>query len=440
MRHAKFYRTIGWIFRISWLARLTVIVCGFIAFLIVHLTEDKLDRLLRRAMRLPMSDHVFYWVGTIRDHAPSVKALVFIFVLIILFWPILRHFIQGIKFSTLAGTGKAILATVAIFIAVALFTFRPGTDSMGTNYAIIARDPFSQNTSSHSTQLLMPALACFFYLRDFKSYYLFSVLLTLVFIALLYSWMKYHASLKIWHFVSLFTCSFVIFQYQYGGYSDILVYIFFVIVMGDNTNQDAKLSALVLALLAHVSSVFTGIILAFRYLDRKNLFGYVLLVAMYGLIWLWVSDWNIQAIMATHSVEGRSGVDWLIQSPLQEIMGILVSYKVLWIAFVTAIWVSLKKRLFQDGIFIVACIGSGLLMTILGVDTSRLMGFAFPGILIAISVIQNQLEVKKSHQLLGTLFLLNLVAPSFYIGLNGWIEFYPGIYNFLYGWMDKIRL
>lgn len=407
-----------------------------ILFSVVHLTADKIDRLARKASRLPVSEFFLQLVDAVHDHAPAIKTVAFVCALLITGWPILKFLAVTIpgpgRFARLA---RVLIVAGGVAVAVGVLAFRPGTDSMGTNYALLARDPFAQSTSSHSTRLLMPALAYIFHLRDFQPYYLFTVFLTVAFIALLYLWTEDHAPLRTWQLISLCTCSFVIFQYQYGGYPDILVFLFFILIMQKNISQEARLSLLILALLTHESSLFVGSILAWRYLDRKNLIGYLLLAFAYGTIWLWLSGWDIQAIAGKHSVGGKSGLEWLAASRAQELLGVLVSYKAVWLAIAAALWISVREKLFTDAVFIAACLGAGIFMTTLGVDTSRLMGFAFPGALAAIAVVANRAKSRSPTNLLSVILLLNLLAPSFYIGLNGWIEFFPGVYNLLYGWI-----
>lgn len=92
----------------------------------------------------------------------------------------------------------------------------------------------------------------------------------------------------------------------------------------------------------------------------------------------------------------------------------------------------------HDLIFMLACAAAGILMTVFGVDTSRLMGFAFPGFLVALAVVTKYLEQGKAKRLLIPLFIVNLLLPSFNIGLNSGIEFFPGLYQFLYGWMASL--
>jgi hypothetical protein len=74
----------------------------------------------------------------------------------------------------------------------------------------------------------------------------------------------------------------------------------------------------------------------------------------------------------------------------------------------------------------------GIFMTFVGVDTSRLMGFAFPGLLLAIRTIRHQMAPRAAERTLAIVFAANLLIPSFYVGLNTGIVLRPGLYEQMY--------
>lgn len=404
-------------------------------FLIVHLTASRIDWVLRRWSRSSILPLITANADLIRSYAPTVKTAIFICAVVILCIPIMMDVYKKLRSSKFREIALGFLGAILISFLLYVLVFRPMTDSMGTNYAIIARSPFAQDSGVHNKRLLMPALAYLFHLRDFQPYYIFSAVLTIAFIALLLHWTRDHAPLSIWQVFSLCTCSFVIFQYQYGGYPDILVYILFILVMLDYTSPSSKFSLLILALLTHEASVLIGSILAWRYLDRKSFVLYILAVLLYGLVWFWVSGQDVDVMLRGHKVEGLSGLAWFTNVPLKELIGVLVAYKAIWIIFFISLRVSVQKHMFRDMLFILACVGAGIFMTVLGVDTSRLMGFAFPGFLIALALVYKHFDSVNSRRILSLIFLLNLILPSFNIGLNGGIEFFPGLYRVFYGWM-----
>jgi hypothetical protein len=424
---------------LSRLMRALVFLGGvLVLFLIVHLTKSRMDWLLRRWTRASIFPFITANADLIRAYAPTVKALAFFCAVAILCIPIAVDAYRNLRTSKIAEVVRLIFSAILIWAALYLLVFRPVTDSMGTNYAIIARSPFTQDSGIHNKRLLMPALAYLFYLRDFQPYYMFSAALTIGFIALLIHWTSAHAPLSLWQIVSLCTCSFVLFQYEYGGYPDILVYVLIILVMQDFTQPYSKLSLLILAMLTHEASVLVGVILAWRYLDRKRFIFYLLAVMSYLLIWFFVSGQDLDVMLRGHKVEGFSGLAWFAAAPIKAWIGVLVAYKAVWLLFFISVWISVRQRLFPDLIFMLACVVAGIFMTVLGVDTSRLMGFAFPGFLVALAVVTKYLEPAKAGMILFPIFLVNLLLPSFNIGLNSGIEFFPGLYQILYGWMAAL--
>jgi hypothetical protein len=139
-----------------------------ILFLIVHLTKSRIDWLLRRWTRAALFPFVTANADLIRAYAPTVKAMAFTGAVLILGIPIAVDVYRSLRSSKVAELARLISSAVLIWAALYLLVFRPVTDSMGTNYAIIARSPFTQESGIHNKRLLMPALAYLFHLRDFQ--------------------------------------------------------------------------------------------------------------------------------------------------------------------------------------------------------------------------------------------------------------------------------
>jgi hypothetical protein len=76
--------------------------------------------------------------------------------------------------------------------------------------------------------------------------------------------------------------------------------------------------------------------------------------------------------------------------------------------------------------------GMGLLMTILGVDTSRLFGFTFPMILLSLKILKNKPMTWFERKTLSVILLLNLFLPSAFIFLNAGVGVDSGVYAWLY--------
>jgi len=308
-----------------------------------------------------------------------------------------------------------------------------GNQSMGEGYAWRSRAPFDQDTTNYSKQLFMPAIAHVLFFREGWLYYVFSNVVFFVFLAVLYSWLKNHTGVKPWHFLSLSTCSFVVFQYQFPGYPDVLLFTFFVLAMTPEYTQQSKLCCLLLALATHFLGLFVGAILAYRYLKGSWRLSYFIAAALYGVIWMTAYDFNLQKIFGEHNnIYGMSAQDWLLIAPLAEALGVFIAFKAVWGLLILATGLALLCRLYGDAIFIAGCVFAGLLITFLGVDTSRHMAIAFPAVLVALESIGKHMPQRSADRTLSIVFLFNMMIPSFYVGLNMGIVLRPGLYETLY--------
>jgi len=178
--------------------------------------------------------------------------------------------------------------------------------------------------------------------------------------------------------------------------------------------------------------------LAWRYLGRNEKLVYGFALLFYDVIWLLASGLSIYDIFASHNVSGMSGLEWVISNLSLELFGIFLSYKMIWIIIVWAIIVGIQSEMWEDVKFILANIGTGILMTILAVDTSRIMGFAFPGLLISLSVLKNKISTDFSKRVLAIIYLFNLFLPSIYVGLNSGAIMPFGLYKSYYSFISDL--
>ncbi|HUI88386.1 MAG TPA: hypothetical protein VLX61_06640 [Anaerolineales bacterium] len=408
-----------------------------ISFLIIHLTQDRIAWLASLVPTfaasgafLPKSDWMLIYL-------PSIKGLLFSASIALVAIPAFQNARAILLTSKARDLIRSIALAAGSAVLLGLLVFSPGSWDMGLYYSKAALNPFIQNAGWYNTRLLMPALAHILFFRGPWLYYAFTMILTIGFLCLLSSWTKDHLSLPFWQFISLCTSSFVIFQYQIGGYPDILVFIFFILVMREDFNENARLSLLLLALVTFEASAVMGVILAWRYLRRRGFVTYVLAVMVYLLIWFAVSGFNMNVILTSHNVV-TPGFEWLLRTAAKELLGLFIAYKALWALIVFGIVLALRQKRFADALFITGSILGGISMTVIALDTSRLMGFAFPGLLVALSVIAQTIADKLARRTFVTTFIINLIIPSFYQGLNTGIRWSPGIYKLLYSWIPVL--
>ena len=254
-------------------------------FLIIHFTPDRINWLVNSIPPLAGLENFQPESDLMRIYVPSLKGLAFLCSAGILLIPIFNDVRNRLHNVESKAVTRPMINAMVVVILLMILVFNPGSKGLGSDYARISRNPFTTISGLFNTRLLMPAFANVLFFRGNWLYYIFSIILAIIFIALLYSWMKSNSPIPLWQFVSLCTSSFVIYQFQTPGYPDILVFICFILVMQDLTSQESKLSLLILALVAYESSLFVGVILAWRYLQRKGFFIYILALIGYVIIW-----------------------------------------------------------------------------------------------------------------------------------------------------------
>ena len=394
-------------------------LCFLFLSLIVHLTVDKLMLFFNTDGNSP---------------APALKAVVFYVSALALFMPIAKDTWKIWR----EATWRDILAPFAVALGVMAvsmaLTFQRGPLALGVDYSLRSESPFTQISDWQNTRLLMPALSYLFFLRGTWPFYVFFLALTFLFIAMLYSWTRAHAPLSLWEFLSLCTASFVVYQFQIPGYPDILVFIFFLLVMRSDFGPAAKLSALLLGLIAFESSFIVGLVLAWKYLPRKEQVIYLLAIGIYGLVWLAVWNVDVAAILSSRNVEGMSGLEWVRAHPSLEIFGVLAAFKALWVVMLWAASSAFPLKR-SEAAFILIVIGAGILMTFSAVDTSRLMGYAFPALLVSLAVLKESASNRTGRLVLAFLFAVNLLIPSVYVGLNSGMRTFRGLYGRAVRWL-----
>jgi hypothetical protein len=364
--------------------------------------------------------------------APTAKALFFIVSLIALSGDTVGEVWRALRSVQTRHLVSALLLALIITVVLGVLVVPEGNVSMGTQYAERSMHPFEQNSDWLHKRLLMPAMAYLLFLSGNKPYFVFGFLITVVFIALLHGWLRKEAPLPFIGLLSLCTSSFVIYQFQAPGYPDILVFCFLLGVMFANLSEDSKFVLLVLALLTHEASLFVGLPLAWRFLDRRRRVEYLSVVVLYGFVWLAASRFRLVQVLGSHNVQDMSGIEWVLQNPWLEVAGIFFAFKALWLLPIVAIALAAKQGESTDSAFILICIAAAIVLTTVGVDCSRMAGYGFPAILMSLKLIMASPRPRWTDRALSGLFVVNLLIPSYRVGLNAGIRTKRGLYRVIH--------
>lgn len=400
--------------------------------LVVHATSCRLESVLAAlaaACRFGLSEADR---EALPAAAAAVKAALFWMSFVLVAAPVARDARAALARAAPREVFETLAVSAAAGLILAGLVFQPGNVSMGTGYAARSLAPFRQEADWFHKRLLMPALAHALFFRGAWAYYAFGLLVTAAGLGALHAWLRARAPIPFWQFVSLCTGSFMIYPFQFPGYPDVLVILFLLLVMSPGFGPPAKLSLLTLALVAHEASLFAGLVLAWRFLDRAHFRAYLLALGIYGFAWLAGFGMRPGHLVRSHDVEWMSGIEWVILRPREFLLGLLAAFKALWAIPAIALLRPGGLRRGRDTAFLVLSLLAGVSAALLGVDTSRLAGFAFPAVLVSLQALHADPETRCPPRLLAAIFGINLAIPSVYVGLNTGPILRPGFYELVY--------
>lgn len=354
------------------------------------------------------------------------RGILFVFSFGVLIHPIVAGVInQNLIQENSQTLFKAIIVTIILCII-----FTPGQLSgLAEEYSNTSLVMFSRQSSvSYSRRFLMPAIAHALFFRGDFFFRVFSFILAFIFIFFILKWFeKNNIKVSLWQVISLGTLSFVYFHFQVPGYPDVLVFIFIILAFLFSDNTTIKMSLFVLSLATHEACIVIWAGLAFILFNKREATGFIIVSALHVLMFIATTD-DVFNSVALRGVGENSNISWIIDYPERELLGILLSFKGLWLMIVGAIWHSFSQKNIKQVLQILVILFTGITMTFLGVDISRLFGWTFMVILIS----WNILSSANSSRLINTSLIINFLIPSVNVLLimNPYFAF--GIYSYIY--------
>jgi hypothetical protein len=182
----------------------------------------------------------------------------------------------------------------------------------------------------------------------------------------------------------------------------------------------------VLSLASHEASLIIWFALAFQLFDRRGFLQFLVISVSYLLLLFSFND-GISGVLSTRGVGGVSNIMWVINFPLKEILGILLSYKAMWIIVISAICYLWTRRDYKEIFQILLVLCMGVVLTFMGVDTSRLFGWTFMAILASWRILAH--SEGNWRKLIDPILLINFAVPSVNILLILEPSFAPGFYQ-----------
>lgn len=316
------------------------------------------------------------------------------------------------KYSRFKLKDIGIAFGVWLLLFAAFFNLMPL--SMGYGYAEMSVHPFDMQTGWYYKRLLMPALAYITGFRNITPYFVFSQILSLLFILFTYNYLKHtlqHLSttLRILALVSVCSLEFISFLFFYPGYADHLLCIILLCAYCFHFSERSLVALFVLGLCTHELSLFIFMPLILLKLKGKTRIVASAIGVLYVLIYALSFNFNFDKLFAVYAIENKPALLWVIENPLLVLFGIAISFKLLWMVVIKG----MMSAPAQQGQMMLTLLISSLFLCLLGVDTSRMMAFCFPALLLALPVFYQKVKPAFAN----TVMVVNLLIPYFSVSV-----------------------
>lgn len=355
-----------------------------------------------------------------------VRTWSFFIALIIASVPLIRDVRRHLSHNgTIYRDPRTYTALIIPFAVLCLLTFPSQLGLGGNMYARMSLEPLSFNDQKlwFYQRLLLPSLAYLLMMKGPVLYFIFSLLTTVTMFLLVHLFFRTRGiTLSRLELVSLGSCSFLMTQLQIPGYTEQLAIIFLLLLFIVPTGTMGRMSLVVLSLLSHEISIVPLMFLAVLYFTGKERAMMAVIILFYCTFWAASFGGDIAQLLSVRNVYGKSGLQWAMEFPLRLVSGIALSYKLLWIPILAAAVIFRKERMLILGLVSIA-VG----FTLIGVDTSRLMGFGLIALLTALYLFKEQKP--DVHRWYPALLTVNIIIPSFFIGTNIGIALVNGFYD-----------
>jgi hypothetical protein len=356
-----------------------------------------------------------------------IRAILFFFSLSCVLYPVIVSIKNRYRQRASVWLHKKNLLTVLLsFVILCVLVFPLNLAYMGRDYAQMSYNPFGylDLLNWFYQRLLMPSLAYFLQLEGPVLYFVFSLSCTLTLCGLVHLFfLERGIPLTMVELISICTSSFIVSQLYLPGYTEQMAYIFLILLFVVPTGPVSRLSIVVLAMISHEISTVVVVLIAIFYFTREERWNVGAVIVLYAFFWFLSYGLNLANLLAVRNVRGISGIGYLARYPVREILGVAVSMKLLWLVVGIALYKLKAERKVIAGFIAIA-----LFFTVVGVDTSRLMGFGFLGLLLSFYWVKRDSLVRPTW--LRYIMIANLLIPSFYIGTLSGLELINGIFNY----------
>ena len=366
----------------------------------------------------------------LREFIAPIKGLIFLFTLTGLLFPLITDISDSWKKMNVSSV--KFRNTLVLFLILCALVLIKGLSGGNVEYADQSSVVFEKGNIIWSFQrFLMPAMAYILFFRGQIFFLIFSFLCVIGMIHLTQLWFaKEEISLKNWQLLSILTSGFLVSNLQYPGSPDVFIYSFVLLLFIFPLGELAELSLLTFALASHEASIILFSAIAIFFKDGKIRVKYFLVIFIYLFIWLVSIQFNLNSVFHSSQIRGFSPLLSIIADPKMELLGIFYTYRLLWILIIASLVLLTIKRDYRTILQITALIGSGVLMSLIGVDTLRMFSWSFFALLMSIKTLYEQ-NNPRLQKFLYVILALNLLIAPVYVDLH-WIRPPASLYQFFY--------
>lgn len=321
-----------------------------------------------------------------------------------------------------------LLALAAIYVTPSLVPRQ-----LGRGYASLSANPFDFAEENYLRyRILTPLLA---YCLGFRGsfYILFPLLIAVLFLSAIYFRVRKMYGPAEGLVVSMLICfsTPVLFLLHFQGYTDITSYLLIFLIMGFIRKPFAWIPLLALLLLNHASNLYAVPFLLFYYFIESTDKTKALWVGLLGMVIALLPFYFYR-----HFISSYSGVEYDFTKLLIQIRenvktvashfgaGVFNAFKLFWLIPVWAGYRWWKEGDRPRTLLLLAIIVLSMSQMLMGSDTSRFMGMAFPVIILGALKLREAWGEQLFLKRMFFLFLLNASVPQYYVGQSTMIRFY----------------
>ena len=425
----------------------------FITFVIANVPPAKISAVLSRVLQIVSDNMSIALLSQNQDLQQiatritesvvvPVKGCFFFLSLIVIAYPIVRCASRSRDFWCELGMKQTLLFSLGLFLALSFFVFPysypyglnahpSGLAGVGISFGRMSVAPFQEGDPMYYKRLLKPAIAHFVHLDGYVLYYLFSLICTYISIFLTVAFLEskflggrggenqpqsLNPKIKWLVYLSLMTSSFILVDFQWPGYSDHLSFILLLFMATLPMTSLARLATLVLCLVNHDGMALALVpVVLFCFPKAERVPALAIVTLFYGIV---AAGYGFSAYEGLRGqgtvVRGEAGSVWeaALHIPGLYFAGLFFTYKLFWVALGLVIWM-LKEKATLTAICVITLFP--VLLTLFAWDTTRVAGFGWLGMLIALGILLQEYKrlSRVYHYGLFALACVNLLIPSY---------------------------